>query len=371
MGDTSQSPKGDSPTHSPQNGKGSPTMGDTSQSQEDDAPAHSARKKKGTAIMGATISPPRSFHLPLPLSLSRILPQGNPAHQASSALQGKRKWSWTREKPDVSHVSPGDHQQRTCKRCKFVEVTEAFIRTSYFGNYSGYTATCEDCKSKLDQSRDKNAAENLDASHDAPQDHQPRACNICKIVQHPEEFFNKRYPGQYSRLTSMCEWCKSRSLHRETSAASPARPAVEESFPSSMSRDVSSNGSFNGTAKPLARGDSQHSIRSVHSTESRDIEVSEGDEDQDELDESENQSVASDLEVRPQKNKNGQRVYCTGFPPCYAGFNGNWELARHIRTHTGELPYQCHCSRRFARLDSLKYGLPVYSIFLTEYFTLR
>ncbi|EFQ97561.1 hypothetical protein MGYG_00602 [Nannizzia gypsea CBS 118893] len=56
----------------------------------------------------------------------------------------------------------------------------------------------------------------------------------------------------------------------------------------------------------------------------------------------------------PSKKKKGQRFYCTEFPPCNLNFTRSEHLARHIRKHTGERPFQCHCSRRFSRLDNLR-----------------
>ncbi|PGH12360.1 hypothetical protein AJ79_04308 [Helicocarpus griseus UAMH5409] len=56
----------------------------------------------------------------------------------------------------------------------------------------------------------------------------------------------------------------------------------------------------------------------------------------------------------PSKKKKGQRFFCTDFPPCSLSFTRSEHLARHIRKHTGERPFQCHCSRRFSRLDNLR-----------------
>ncbi|KAI1432974.1 hypothetical protein GGR50DRAFT_547078 [Xylaria sp. CBS 124048] len=54
------------------------------------------------------------------------------------------------------------------------------------------------------------------------------------------------------------------------------------------------------------------------------------------------------------KKKKSQRFYCTDFPPCSLSFTRSEHLARHIRKHTGERPFQCHCTRRFSRLDNLR-----------------
>lgn len=78
----------------------------------------------------------------------------------------------------------------------------------------------------------------------------------------------------------------------------------------------------------------------------------------------------------PSKKKKGQRFFCTDFPPCTLSFTRSEHLARHIRyviliynpsleivwsnlvsfrrKHTGERPFQCHCQRRFSRLDNLR-----------------
>ena len=81
-----------------------------------------------------------------------------------------------------------------------------------------------------------------------------------------------------------------------------------------------------GTTRPgiTGRADSQ---RSVHSTESQDIDM-------DESDEGEGGSDAESIDVetgRPSKKKKGQRFFCTEFPPCKLSFTRSEHLARHIR----------------------------------------
>ncbi|KAI9801712.1 MAG: hypothetical protein M1833_002394 [Piccolia ochrophora] len=99
--------------------------------------------------------------------------------------------------------------------------------------------------------------------------------------------------------------------------------------------------------RTLSREGSQ---RSIPSRESQDVEMGESD---DEQDGSDAESVGGETD-KPSKKKKGQRFFCTDFPPCTLSFTRSEHLARHIRKHTGERPFQCHCNRRFSRLDNLR-----------------
>lgn len=104
-----------------------------------------------------------------------------------------------------------------------------------------------------------------------------------------------------------------------------------------------------GTTRPgiAARGDSG---RSAQSADSQDVDMDESDDGEGGSD---GESVDGET-GRPSKKKKGQRFFCTEFPPCKLSFTRSEHLARHIRKHTGERPFQCHCSRRFSRLDNLR-----------------
>ncbi|KAJ4303548.1 Up in starvation [Kalmusia sp. IMI 367209] len=99
---------------------------------------------------------------------------------------------------------------------------------------------------------------------------------------------------------------------------------------------------------PLAREDSH---RSSQSAGSQDVEM--GGAEEEAREGSDDESVNGDSKSAAKKKK-GQRFFCTDFPPCHLSFTRSEHLARHIRKHTGERPFQCHCSRRFSRLDNLR-----------------
>ncbi|KAI4280780.1 MAG: hypothetical protein L6R38_004176 [Xanthoria sp. 2 TBL-2021] len=94
----------------------------------------------------------------------------------------------------------------------------------------------------------------------------------------------------------------------------------------------------------------EHSHRSTQSAGSHDIDMDVSDEGEGASDD---ESIDAET-GRPSKKKKGQKFYCTDFPPCNLSFTRSEHLARHIRKHTGERPFQCHCSRRFSRLDNLR-----------------
>lgn len=118
------------------------------------------------------------------------------------------------------------------------------------------------------------------------------------------------------------------------------------SSPFTPSRELSETPS---NKSDMSRENSHRSTQSVASQ--GDVQMGEGDED--DKDGSDNESTTSDTN-RPSKKKKGQRFFCTDYPPCSLSFTRSEHLARHIRKHTGERPFQCHCSRRFSRLDNLR-----------------
>ncbi|KFA72136.1 hypothetical protein S40288_08426 [Stachybotrys chartarum IBT 40288] len=129
-----------------------------------------------------------------------------------------------------------------------------------------------------------------------------------------------------------------------SSAASGQKPLPSSPFPQSV--QVPDN-----TDRPR-RDNSQHSSKSSN-RDSVDIDMDESDGDGDEDGGSDAESLNADG-TRSGKKKKSQRFYCTDFPPCNLSFTRSEHLARHIRKHTGERPFQCHCSRRFSRLDNLR-----------------
>lgn len=88
-------------------------------------------------------------------------------------------------------------------------------------------------------------------------------------------------------------------------------------------------------------------------TKFRPMDVDDDDDDDNDQPGSDNEAEQGDGDSASRKKK-GQRFFCTGYPPCNLSFTRSEHLARHIRKHTGERPFQCHCNRRFSRLDNLR-----------------
>ncbi|KAH6677076.1 hypothetical protein B0J14DRAFT_335149 [Halenospora varia] len=128
-------------------------------------------------------------------------------------------------------------------------------------------------------------------------------------------------------------------------ALASQRPLPASPFPSAI--NVPEN--EESAKQNLRRGDSQYSAKS---RDSEDVEMGR-DSDNEGEEGSDDESVNADG-TKSSKKKKSQRFYCTDYPPCSLSFTRSEHLARHIRKHTGERPFQCHCSRRFSRLDNLR-----------------
>ncbi|KAK7454450.1 Up in starvation [Stygiomarasmius scandens] len=62
-------------------------------------------------------------------------------------------------------------------------------------------------------------------------------------------------------------------------------------------------------------------------------------------------TTGSGKRYRPAPAKTFQ---CRGYGECRMVFSRSEHLARHIRKHTGERPFTCHCGKQFSRLDNLR-----------------
>ncbi|PWN28966.1 hypothetical protein BDZ90DRAFT_135486 [Jaminaea rosea] len=67
-----------------------------------------------------------------------------------------------------------------------------------------------------------------------------------------------------------------------------------------------------------------------------------------------NSSSAGTAKVVEKDGQTTTIFQCRGFGDCNMTFTRSEHLARHIRKHTGERPFQCHCGKAFSRLDNLR-----------------
>ncbi|KAI6374779.1 hypothetical protein MCOR25_003042 [Pyricularia grisea] len=105
--------------------------------------------------------------------------------------------------------------------------------------------------------------------------------------------------------------------------------------------------------KPSSQGENSQQPTTPADSEDVDMNASEGEDGGNDDAGSDDDSLNADG-TKSKNKKKSQRFYCTDYPPCNLSFTRSEHLARHIRKHTGERPFMCHCTRRFSRLDNLR-----------------
>ncbi|KAK3320348.1 hypothetical protein B0T19DRAFT_286156 [Cercophora scortea] len=128
-----------------------------------------------------------------------------------------------------------------------------------------------------------------------------------------------------------------------TSALASQKPLPTSPFPDSVQ-----------VPEPAERSNVPTRENSQHSRKSKDSDDMDMDDSDGEGDDGGSDEESVNADGTKSKKKKSQRFFCTDYPPCNLSFTRSEHLARHIRKHTGERPFQCHCSRRFSRLDNLR-----------------
>ncbi|ODN88775.1 RNA polymerase II transcription factor [Cryptococcus wingfieldii CBS 7118] len=66
------------------------------------------------------------------------------------------------------------------------------------------------------------------------------------------------------------------------------------------------------------------------------------------------QTTEGGVPIVPVGVSGGKLFRCRGYGECDKVFTRSEHLARHVRKHTGERPFPCHCGKAFSRLDNLR-----------------
>ncbi|KAK8927877.1 hypothetical protein H634G_04899 [Metarhizium anisopliae BRIP 53293] len=172
-------------------------------------------------------------------------------------------------------------------------------------------------------------------------------CSSSSVTPRPSAA--SHHPPQPQQSRTLPDDSKTPTRSTFSSAVSDQKPLPNAPFPPTGHASESADGM-------PRRENSQHSTKSSR-RDSMDVDMDDSDAETgaggDDGTISDGDSVGADGS-KSNKKKKSQRFYCTDYPPCNLSFTRSEHLARHIRKHTGERPFQCHCSRRFSRLDNLR-----------------